>query len=187
MAGRVAVILAPDADAPIRLLRALEGCSGRFRSVVLAPRDVAGMAGLEVVPIGRSWLPGQTARRHAAAVAQLRPDIIEVHDDVAAAIHLGGRFRPVPVVLFVHTDPQCRHGAHDAAARTYLLAQATRVAAFAPAMRARILDGVHPAMRHCALLPPPDGPGGPAATAAALDALRLDALGAWSRSLHGPI
>jgi len=187
VAGRVAVILPPDADAPIRLLRALSLCPGRFRLVVLGPSDTTAAPGLEVQRIARSWLPGSAARRYAAVLDRLRPDVIEVHDDVAAATHLGGQFRPVPVVLVIHTDPQRQRGAHDPAARTFLLAQATRVAAFSPSLRARILDGVHPAMRHCALLPPPDGPDGPAATAAALDTLRLDALQAWSRSLHGPI
>ena len=97
---------------------------------------------------------------------------------------LGGLFRPVPVVLIVHSDPQEQRGARDAVERTFLLAQVTRIGAVSAALRARVLEGVHPSMRLCAVLPSVDD-----ATAAgdALDALRVDALEAWSCRLDGPI
>ncbi len=190
-AGLVAMVLPPTGNAVPRLALALAAQPGRFRAIVLAPQDGTPIHGLEHRRIAPSWVPGRPTWRYAAtltsALRQLHPAVIEVHDCPELAALLGGRFRPIPVILVVHTDPQNQRGAHDAAARTFLLAQATRVAALTADLRASVLQGVHPAMRHCALLPPPDGALGPAATADALDMLRLDALKAWSRPLHGPI
>ena len=190
---RLAIVLPPpgiDAGPALRMQHALAGHPGRFNPVVLGPPGTA-FNGLEHMHVTRSWLPGRAGRRYAAGVAsalrRLHPAVIEVHDAPEVAAWLGGRFRPVPVILVVHIDPQTLPGAHDAAARTYLLAQATRVAAISAALRAQMLDGVHPAMRHCVLLPAADGADGAAALADALDTLRLDALKAWSRTLHGPI
>lgn len=193
MSGLVAVVLPPGpASEPVAaLVHRIGPMPSHFRSFVLGPPGQGTLAQVvhRVVPGPR--LPGDPQRRYAARVASLlvplRPAVIEVHDAPEVAGLLGGRFRPTPVLLVFHTDPQAQRGAHDPAARTFLLAQATRVAAFSADLRARLLEGVHPSMRHCALLPPPDAPGGPAATADALDALRLDALKAWSRPLHGPI
>jgi len=189
--GLVAMVLPPTGDAVERLALAMAAQPGHFRTIVLAPRGGAPIHGLEHRRIVPSWMPGRPTRRYAAALTtalrQLRPAVIEVHDCPELAAILGGRFRPTPVLLVVHTDPQAQRGAHDPAARTFLLAQATRVAAMSADLRARLLDGVHPAMRHCALLPPPDGALGLAATVDALDTLRLDALKAWSRPLHRPI
>jgi len=191
--GVVAVVLPPGPAGAqaAAMVRAVALYPGRFRPVVFGPAGPGAMAEVVHRTVGLGWLPGDPQRRYAARVAillaPLRPAVIEVHDAPAVAAFLGGRFRPVPVLMVAHTDPQAQRGAHDAAARTYLLAQATRVAAVSADIRARLLEGVHPAMRHCALLPPHDGPDGPAATAATLDALRLEALRAWSRPLGGPI
>lgn len=192
MAGTVAIVLPPsptsDAAALVRRLHLLPS---RFRPVILGPPGPGALAEIVHRRIGLAWLPTGPQHRYAIRAAEhlarLRPTVIEVHDAPGVASLLGGRFRPTPVILVLHTDPQAQRGAHDPAARTFLLAQATRTAALSADLRARLLDGVHPAMRHCALLPPPDGPEGPQATADALDTLRLDALKAWSRPLHGPI
>ncbi len=137
------------------------------------------------------WWPGTVTRRYARAVARVLgsvgPAVIEVHDAVEVAALLGGMFRPVLVVLILHSDPQAQRAARDATARTYLLAQVTRVGAVSAALRARMLKGVHPAMRMCAVLPSAEGPGGVAGLGDALDALRADAREAWSRRLGGPI
>lgn len=199
MAGAVAIILPPpggDGVPAQLLLRLLAGQPSRFRPVVFGPPDVVEVdgrefRGVEYRRVDAPWRLGSRAGRYAVAAAAmlraLRPTVIEVHDAPAIAAALGGRFRPVPVVLIVHGDPRTLPGAGDAAARTYVLAQATRVGALSPAGQSGMLEGVHPAMRHCVLLPAPGGPGGPGATADALDALRRDALGAWSRRLHPPI
>ena len=162
------------------------GAGGRFRVVVLGPPRVGGFGGLAYHPVAPSWRPAGAARRYAGAVARvlraLRPTVIEMHDALEVAAILGGMFRPLPVVLIVHSDPQGKPGARDAAARTFLLAQVTRVAAVSGPLRTRVLDGVHPSMRLCALLPP-EGP----AQADALDALRGEAMEAWSRRLEEPI
>ena len=193
MSATVAIVLppGPTSEQAATLVRRLHLLPSRFRSVVLGPQGTGALAEIVHRPIRPAWLPTGAQYRYALRatdhLARLRPAVIEVHDAPEVANLLGGRFRPTPVVLVLHTDPQTQRGAHDPAARTFLLAQATRVAALSPDLRARLLDGVHPAMRHCTLLPPPDGPEGPQATADALDALRLDALKAWSRTLHGPI
>ncbi len=193
MAGTVAIVLPPGpaSEPAAALVRRLHLLPGPFRPIILGPPGQGALAEIVHRRIGLAWLPTglqhRYALRAAAQIARLRPAVIEVHDAPEVANLLGGRFRPTPVILVLHSDPQAQQGAHDPAARTFLLAQATRVAALSPALRDRLLEGVHPAMRHCALIPPPDGPGGPQATADALDALRLDALKAWSRTLHGPI
>jgi hypothetical protein len=192
MAGTVAIVLPPDpAGDAAALVRRLQLMPSRFRPVVLGPPGTGALAEIVHRRIGLAWLPTGAQHRYAIRaadhLARLRPAVIEVHDAPQVASLLGGRFRPIPVLLILHTDPQAQRGAHDPAARTFLLAQATRVAAFSPDLCARLLEGVHPAMRHCTLLPPPDGPLGPQGTADALDTLRLDALKAWSRPLHGPI
>lgn len=193
MAGTVAIVLppGPSSGPAAALVRRLHLLPSRFRPVVLGPHGQGALAEIVHSRVNLAWLPTGAQHRYAVRaaehIARLRPSVIEVHDAPQVASLLGGRFRPIPVVLVLHTDPQAQRGAHDPAARTYLLAQATRVAAFSPELRARLLEGVHPAMRHCTLLPAPDGPLGPQGTADALDTLRLDALKAWSRPLHGPI
>lgn len=194
MTGTVAVILppaGPTCEAVATLVRRLHMMPSRFRAVVLGPPGLGALAEVVHHRVGLAWLPTSLPHRYATRAAELlarlRPAVIEVHDAPEVASILGGRFRPIPVLLVLHTDPQAQRGARDPAARTFLLAQATRVAALSDEIRARLLEGVHPAMRHCTLLPPPDGPLGPQGTADALDTLRLDALKAWSRKLHGPI
>ncbi len=186
MTRTVAVILLPGGDCAA-VKRMVAGAGGRFRVVVLGPPEAAGefaeVAFRAVVP---AWRLGSPARRYGGGVArvlrELGPAVIEEHDALEVATMLGGVFRPVPVVLVVHSDPQAQPGTRDAAGRTFLLAQVTRVAALSTALRVRVLDGVHPSMRQCALLPT-EGP----ALADALDALRADELEAWSRTLGGPI
>ena len=181
----VAVVLPPGGDSGA-VERMVAGACGRFRVVVLGPPRERGFAGLEYHVVVPLWLLGGMARRYAGGVARvlrgLGPAVIEVHDALEVAAILGGVFRPVPVVLIVHSDPQGQRGARDAAERTFLLAQVTRVGAVSAAGRARVLEGVHPSMRLCALLP-----GEEPARGDALDALRGDALEAWSRTLGGPI
>jgi hypothetical protein len=187
--GAVAIVLPqPGVDsAPARLfLRTLATQPSRFAPVVLGPPGDA--CGIDHRVVVSGWFARSSPRRYATAVAAmlraLRPTVIEVHDAPAVAALLGGLFRPVPVLLVLHADPCGRPGARDAAERTYLLAQATRVATLSDAVRDRLLHGVYPAMRQCTVLPVAQGP---AAMADALDALRLDALGAWSRKLEPPI
>ena len=194
MSGTVAVILppaGPACEAAAILVRQIHLMPSRFRAVVFGPAGQGALAEVVHRRVGLAWLPTGAQHRYATRIAEqltrLRPTVIEVHDAPEVASILGGRFRPIPVLLILHTDPQAQRGAQDPAARTYLLAQATRVAALSDALRTRLLEGVHPAVRHCTLLPPPDGPLGPQGTADALDTLRLDALKAWSRPLHGPI
>ena len=192
MTETVAVILPPpggDRGPAERMVAGLAGQqAGRFRVVVLGPPGGNGFAGLEYREVKQPWRLGTAARRYAWVVARvlrgLRPAVIEVHDSLEVAAILGGVFRPVPVVLIVHSDPQGQRGARDAAKRTFQLAQVTRIGAVSPTLRARVLEGVHPSMRLCALLPAAEDA---TAVGDALDALRVDALEAWSRRLDGPI
>ncbi len=156
---------------------------GAFAPLLLHPPGIRPPPGLAARAVAPSALPGPAAWRHrrglAALLRQLQPAVIEVHDAAPLAAWLGERFRPTPVLLVLHRLPEPWP---DAAARTCLLAQVTRMATPDPAIRDRLLAGVHRSMAHCTLLPPE-----PAAAAAVLDALRQDALGAWSRPLGGPI
>jgi hypothetical protein len=192
MAAILAVVLPPGASSGIAaVVRRLLRQPSRFRPVVFGPPGDGALAEIVHRPVPAATLFGDPQRRYAGRVADrlraLRPAVIEVHDAPEVASRLGGAFRPVPVLLVLHTDPPALRGAQDPATRTLLLAQVTRVATFSAAMRARLLEGVHPSMRQCTVLPPCDGAGGAAAAADALDTLRHDALRAWSRKLDEPI
>lgn len=199
MTDTVAIVLPPAGTtagatagaAASGMVDALRAIPSRFRRVLVGPPGMRAVPGMDQRIAQPSWFPGSACRRYAGGVAtvldDLLPAVIEVHDRPEVVLFLAERFRPVPVILILHTDPQALRGAHDGAARTFLLAQATRAATASAWVRARLLDGVHPAMRHCALLPGWEGEAQARQTADLLDALRLDALQAWSRRLDATI
>jgi hypothetical protein len=180
----------PGLAAALGMMRAVQGRTGAFETELVGPRGAAAPAGMAFCPAEHAWWQVSLRNRYAEAaletVRRLRPAVVEVHDSLDVAARLAERLRPVPVVVILHSDPQGQRGWRGAAARTFLLAQATRVATASAAFRARLLEGVHPAMRRCDLLPDWNGAAG-ADAADALDALRHDALKAWSRRLDATI
>lgn len=178
-------------DAALAMLREVYALTGAFDCTVVGPPSADGAAGLPFRAAAQAWWQVSLRRRYAEAALEttrrLGPALVEVHDNLTVAALLAERMRPVPVVVILHSDPQAQRGWKAAPARTYLLAQATRVATASATWRARLLDGVHASMRYCTLLPEWDGADAARQAADALDALRHDALRAWSRTLDATI
>jgi hypothetical protein len=181
--------------AALGMLRAVHVLPGAFATAVVgpagAPRGAGVPAGLAFHPAEHAWWQVSLRNRYGEAaletVRRLRPAVVEVHDSLDVAARLAERLRPLPVVVILHSDPQGQRGWAAPARRTFMLAQATRMATASAEFRARLLEGVHPAMRRCDLLPDWTGAEAARGAADALDALRQDALKAWSRRLDATI
>jgi UDP-glucose:(glucosyl)LPS alpha-1,2-glucosyltransferase len=125
--------------------------SGAFVPVVLGapigkpPEDVAFRA------VQPSWFPGSRTRRYAGGVAaalkSIGPALVEVHNRPDVALFLARRCPGLPVVLFLHNDPQGMRGAATAVERARLLARLAGVVTVSEHLRRRLLEGVtDPAM-----------------------------------------
>lgn len=83
--------------------------------------------------------------RYAAAAARLlgqaRPDLIEVHNRPEVASVLARRFPRIPLILFLHNDPQGMRGARSPRARR-ALARRMRIVAVSDYLRSRFLENV---------------------------------------------
>ncbi len=94
----------------------------------------------------RRWLPGNINARYAAGVAailrEVKPALIEVYNRPEVALGLLRRFPRVPVVLFLHNDPQSMRGARSAAQRRSLLARLAAVVTVSSFLAHRLTDGV---------------------------------------------
>lgn len=94
-------------------------------------------------------LPLRQAMRYAAGLVRaLRadpPEMIEVHNRPDIALCLADRFPRIPVVLFLHNDPQGMNGARTAADRGRLLRVLAAVAPVSAYLRGRLLEGVEQA------------------------------------------
>jgi glycosyltransferase involved in cell wall biosynthesis len=104
--------------------------------------------GLTRLLLGRNLAYGLAIR---AALARLRPDLVEVHNrpDLARML-AGGR---APVTLVLHNDPQGMRGLRGAAGRARLLVRLAAVACVSGHVRARLLDGVADPARRSHVLP----------------------------------
>lgn len=96
-------------------------------------------------PVPLKLLPVRQAMRYAAGVAaalrRTPPDVIEVHNRPDIALYLTRRFPRVPVVLFLHNDPQGMRGARTRRQRAALVAQVAAVAPVSAFLQYRLLDG----------------------------------------------
>ncbi len=112
-----------------------------YGSPVLAP-----FSDVPFCPVSLPWRPYSVARRYAIGAAQAiaaqKPDLIEVHDRPDLALHLARHFPKIPVVLFLHNDPQTMPMATTPQERAFLLARLAMVAPVSAYVRKRLLDGV---------------------------------------------
>lgn len=99
-------------------------------------------------PVPLPLLPLRQAMRYAAGLVRaLRrdpPDLIEVHNRPDIALHLAARFPAVPVMLFLHNDPQGMRGARTPAERVHLIGAVADVAPVSDYLRGRLLEGIAP-------------------------------------------
>ncbi len=149
----VAVVLpggegfAPAAVGAVGLVvHRLAGAAGGFRAVVVVQAGAAVFADREVISV-RAWpFPRVYARaRYFRAVLRglrgLRPALVEVHNRPALALFLARRL-DVPVILFLHNDPQGMRRAATVAERRVLLRRLAGVAVVSAFLRGRLLEGV---------------------------------------------
>lgn len=99
-------------------------------------------------PIALPFLPCRQATRYAIglarAVRRRTPDLIEVHNRPDIALHLARRFPAIPVVLFLHNDPQGMRQAKTPTQRQNLIRTLAAVAPVSNYLRTRLLDGLAP-------------------------------------------
>jgi glycosyltransferase involved in cell wall biosynthesis len=97
-------------------------------------------------PVVPRLRPASLAIRYAAgllaAMRLAKPSTIEVHNRPDIALYLAARLPGVPVLLFLHNDPQGMRGAKAPAERCALLAKMARIATVSAYLRSRLIDGV---------------------------------------------
>jgi len=150
----VAVILPPrEGFGPGRtgaiglLVRRLTQTPGYDTIVVGGKQDGPIFPGIEYQTITPSmWSLGSTNMRYAGAVAdrlrQHPPALIEVHNRPEIALSLAARLPGIPVVAFLHNDPQEMREAATPAERTRMLRRLAGVITPSEYLRQRVLDGV---------------------------------------------
>ncbi len=93
-------------------------------------------------PVALPWLPLRQADRYAAglvrALRRRPPSLIEVHNRPDLAMRLAGRFPEIPVVLFLHNDPQGMRLARTEAERQALLSTLAMVAPVSTYLASRL-------------------------------------------------
>jgi len=105
------------------------------------------------------WWPGNVNIRYGAALAKplaaAAPALIEVHNRPELALWLARRFRHLPVMLFLHNDPQEMRRARSAVDRAHLLRALARVVTVSDYLSRRLLENLPPPPRPPAVLPNP--------------------------------
>jgi glycosyltransferase involved in cell wall biosynthesis len=140
--------------------RLLAGAPG-FRSLVIGgPQAGPPFADIPFLAARPAlWWPGNVNIRYGAALAgplaRARPALIEVHNRPELALWLARRFRHLPVMLFLHNDPQGMRRSRTAADRTHLLRVLARIVIVSEYLRRRLLDGVAAPPRPPVVLPNP--------------------------------
>lgn len=103
------------------------------------------------------WSLGSTNLRYAAAVAEtLRtqpPALIEVHNRPEIALALAARLPSIPVVAFLHNDPQGMREAATPVERAEMLSRLACVVTSSGYLRQRFLTGVAAPVRNPVVLP----------------------------------
>ncbi len=158
--GHVAIVLPPregfspgNAGAIALLVRRMAGAD----DVVLGMAQAAPFADVRFRAVRPSWFPGNLARRYAGGVAgeiaRLDPALVEVHNRPDVALFLARRFPRLPVVLFLHNDPQGMRAMKSPAERARLLGRLARVVTVSAHLRLRVLEGLSPPPRPPMVLP----------------------------------
>ena len=133
----------PSAVGAIGLL--VHRLSGAAETIIGAPLIDAPFSDRNFLPAVPVFWPPAGPGRYAAAVARvlhrLQPALIEVHNRPEIAIRLRRGFPGVPMMLFLHNDPQSMRRAHTPAQRRRLLA-CMQVVCVSEMVRQRFLEGI---------------------------------------------
>jgi UDP-glucose:(glucosyl)LPS alpha-1,2-glucosyltransferase len=130
-----------------------------FHTIVFGGRqDGAVFPGIDFRPTSPAlWPLGNSNVRYAAAVAdalkKLSPALIEVHNRPEIALTIAARVPAIPVVAFLHNDPQGMREATSPAQRGEMLQRLARVITSSDYLRQRMLDGVAAPQRLPVVLP----------------------------------
>jgi UDP-glucose:(glucosyl)LPS alpha-1,2-glucosyltransferase len=129
---------------------------GRSGAIGLLVRRLARTPGFDIMVIGGKQ-DGPTFPDFAAAVAetlkQQPPALIEVHNRPEIALALAARLPAIPVVAFLHNDPQGMREAATPAERAEMLRRLAAVVTPSDYLRRRFLDGVTAPARDPVVLP----------------------------------
>jgi UDP-glucose:(glucosyl)LPS alpha-1,2-glucosyltransferase len=93
----------------------------------------------------RRWPWGLNAAYAAGVMRvlrELRPALVEVHNQPEFALGIAARLPGARVALFLHNDPQGMRGGRTAPQRAALLARLAGIATVSHFLRARLLDGL---------------------------------------------
>ncbi len=162
---KIAVVLPPRegfgagrAGAIGLLVRRLARTPDFETTVFGGKQETPAFPGIDFRPVAPSlWRIGSTNLRYAAAVADAirkqPPALIEVHNRPEIALSIAARCRTIPVVNFLHNDPQGMREATTAGERAKLLRALAGVITPSEYLRQRVLDGVAAPARDPAVLP----------------------------------
>jgi glycosyltransferase involved in cell wall biosynthesis len=111
----------------------------------------APFADVDFRPVPLPFLPLRQAARYgvglARALRKTPPTVIEVHNRPDLALSLARHFPRIPVVLFLHNDPQGMRRARSAVERAHLLTRLALVAPVSTYLETRLMQGVPPSDR----------------------------------------
>ena len=145
---RTAIVLPPregfsvgSAGAIALLVRGMAGP----RDVVLGRAEAAPFAGVAYRAVRPSWFPGRLGWRYARGVAAVVRGggigLVEVHNRPDVALFLALRCPALPVMLFLHNDPQGMRGARSAGERGRLVRRLARVVCVSEHIKGRFVAG----------------------------------------------
>jgi UDP-glucose:(glucosyl)LPS alpha-1,2-glucosyltransferase len=130
-----------------------------FQTIMFGGRqDGAVFPGIDFRPTSPAlWPLGNSNVRYAAAVAdalkKLNPALVEVHNRPEIALTIAARLPAIPVVAFLHNDPQGMREATSPAERENMLRRLARVITSSDYLRQRVLGGVAAPERPPVVLP----------------------------------
>lgn len=103
------------------------------------------------------WPPASSNLRYSAAVAsairKLQPAAVEVHNRTEIALDLRERLPDIPIVAWLHNDPQAMRQNATPEERAEMLRKMARVVVPSQYLRARMLEGVTAPARDVFVLP----------------------------------
>ena len=156
----------PEAVGAIGLLVHRLARAGAGGIVLGAPVQGEPFPDVPFRPVRPGWGLTRAARYisgSAAAIGEIGPRLVEVHNRPEVALGLAGRGRQVSLIL--NNDPQAMRGAGSARQRGKLLRRLALVMTASDWLRGRLLEGVGPPPRDPVVLPNcievPPRPAGP--------------------------
>ena len=142
------VYQAEGAGAVTSCVRDMAACS-RYRERIVVLGDPVSVPFVETkfLPITKaSWFYGRRTARYAQGAANalraLKPALVEVHNRPSYIERLKKALPDIPLVLYLHNDPQSMRDFKTPAERMQVLRQAVAVVCVSGYIRGQLLDGL---------------------------------------------